>query len=67
MKGVNEDPVTGTSHCVLAPIWGNKLNKTQLQARQVSKRGGNIDCELKDNRVLLTGDAALFLTGEITF
>lgn len=67
VKGVNEDPVTGTSHCVLAPIWGNKLNKTQLQARQVSKRGGNIDCELKNNRVLLTGHAALFLTGEIAF
>lgn len=67
VKGVNEDPVTGTSHCILAPIWANKLNKTQLQARQVSKRGGNIDCVLKDNRVLLTGDAALFLTGEITF
>ncbi|WP_337228222.1 PhzF family phenazine biosynthesis protein [Proteus faecis] len=67
VKGVNEDPVTGTSHCVLAPIWGNKLNKKQLQARQVSKRGGNIDCVLKNNRVLLTGEAVLFLTGEITF
>ena len=67
VKGVNEDPVTGTSHCVLAPIWGNKLNKTQLYARQVSKRGGNINCELKNNRLLLTGDATLFLTGKITF
>ncbi|EEG85869.1 hypothetical protein PROPEN_01688 [Proteus penneri ATCC 35198] len=67
VKGVNEDPVTGTSHCVLAPIWSNKLNKKQLKARQVSKRGGNIDCALKDNRVLLTGEAVLFLTGEITF
>ncbi|MCK9782074.1 PhzF family phenazine biosynthesis protein [Proteus columbae] len=67
VKGVNEDPVTGTSHCVLAPIWGDKLNKTRLQARQVSKRGGNIDCVLKGDRVLLTGDAALFLIGKITF
>ena len=67
VKGVNEDPVTGTSHCVLAPIWSNKLNKKQLQARQVSKRGGNIDCALKNNRVLLAGEAVLFLTGEITF
>ncbi|NBM55846.1 PhzF family phenazine biosynthesis isomerase [Proteus sp. G2669] len=67
VKGVNEDPVTGTSHCVLAPIWSNKLNKKQLHARQVSKRGGNIDCELKNGRILLTGDATLFLAGEITF
>ena len=66
-KGVNEDPVTGTSHCVLAPIWGEKLNKTQLNARQVSKRGGNIFCELKNKRILLTGEAALFLQGSITF
>ncbi|UDN34658.1 PhzF family phenazine biosynthesis protein [Proteus vulgaris] len=67
VKGVNEDPVTGTSHCVLAPIWSDKLNKKQLHARQVSKRGGNIDCELKNGRILLTGDATLFLAGEITF
>ncbi|MBG3079908.1 PhzF family phenazine biosynthesis protein [Proteus mirabilis] len=67
VKGVNEDPVTGTSHCVLAPIWSDKLNKKQLHARQVSKRGGNIDCELKNGRILLTGDATLFLKGEITF
>ncbi|MEQ4922463.1 PhzF family phenazine biosynthesis protein [Proteus hauseri] len=66
-KGVNEDPVTGTSHCVLAPIWGEKLNKTQLNARQVSKRGGNILCELKNKRILLTGEATLFLQGSITF
>lgn len=67
VKGVNEDPVTGTSHCILAPIWSDKLNKKQLHARQVSKRGGNIDCELKNGRILLTGDATLFLAGEITF
>ncbi|HIE0969545.1 TPA: PhzF family phenazine biosynthesis protein [Proteus mirabilis] len=66
-KGVNEDPVTGTSHCVLAPIWAKKLNKDKLNARQVSARGGNIQCELKQDRLLLTGDAVLFLTGEITF
>ncbi len=66
-KGVNEDPVTGTSHCVLAPIWAKKLNKDKLNARQVSARGGNIQCELKQERLLLTGDAVLFLTGEITF
>lgn len=66
-KGVNEDPVTGTSHCVLAPIWSQKLNKQQMNARQVSARGGNILCELKNNRILLTGEATLFLKGEITF
>ncbi|OAT36233.1 PhzF family phenazine biosynthesis protein [Proteus myxofaciens] len=66
-KGVNEDPVTGTSHCVLTPIWSTKLNKTKLYARQVSSRGGIIACELVDKRILLTGEANLFLKGEITF
>jgi len=55
--GIPEDPVTGSSHCELAPYWAKKLGKMELSARQVSKRGGNVACELADNRVLLKGNA----------
>lgn len=64
-KGVDEDPVTGTSHCAIAPLWGNRLNKTQLVGQQLSSRGGVVHCELVSNRVKLTGQAVLFLTGQI--
>ena len=43
--GIPEDPVTGSAHCTLAPYWAEKLNKTRLSARQLSQRGGDIDCE----------------------
>lgn len=64
-KGVNEDPVTGTSHCAIAPLWANRLNKLQLVGKQLSARGGVMLCELTANRVRLTGKATLFLTGKI--
>ncbi|WP_369311830.1 PhzF family phenazine biosynthesis protein [Providencia rettgeri] len=64
-KGVNEDPVTGTSHCAIAPIWAKRLQKTALVGKQLSKRGGMIHCELDGNRIKLTGKATLFLTGSI--
>jgi PhzF family phenazine biosynthesis protein len=63
--GIQEDPVTGSAHCSLAPYWAGRLGKHSLNARQVSKRGGNIHCEVKGGRVLLSGQAVLFLHGEI--
>lgn len=64
--GVPEDPVTGSAHCKLAPYWAARLGKTVLHARQVSKRGGDVHCELQGERVLLSGQAVLFMQGEIT-
>ncbi|MEW6344212.1 MAG: PhzF family phenazine biosynthesis protein [Pseudomonadota bacterium] len=55
-KGVPEDPITGTSHCTLAPFWGRRFGKTQLHARQLSDRGGEIHCSLDDDRARLTGE-----------
>ncbi|MBI6550439.1 PhzF family phenazine biosynthesis protein [Xenorhabdus lircayensis] len=66
-KGVNEDPVTGSSHCVLAPFWGKRLNKTELHARQLSERGGELLCRIDGDRVYLTGKAKLFSHGQILF
>jgi PhzF family phenazine biosynthesis protein len=65
--GINEDPVTGSSHCQLTPYWSKRLGKTRLQARQISKRGGSISCELKESRVLLSGRAITFMVAEIEF
>jgi PhzF family phenazine biosynthesis protein len=63
--GVNEDPVTGSAHCQLAPYWAERLGKTSLKAQQSSKRGGNIGCEMIGDRVVLTGQAVLFMTATI--
>jgi len=65
--GIPEDPVTGSAHCELAPYWANKLGKNVLTARQVSKRGGNLTCELKADRVLLTGSAITVMEAEMIF
>jgi len=61
--GINEDPVTGSAHCSLVPYWSGRLHKSQLQCRQISARGGNIDCELRDGRVFMTGTAVTFMRG----
>lgn len=66
-SGIPEDPVTGSAHCTLAPYWANKLGKNILSARQVSKRGGNIACEVNSGRVMLSGHAVTFMEAEITF
>jgi PhzF family phenazine biosynthesis protein len=56
--GINEDPVTGSAHCMLAPYWGKKLNKKLLKGFQASSRTGEIECELSgSDRVLLRGNA----------
>lgn len=65
--GVPEDPVTGSAHCELAPYWANRLGKNTLSARQVSKRGGNLMCEVFGDRVLLSGSAITFMEAEIVF
>lgn len=65
--GIFEDPVTGSAHCTLAPYWSNKLGKNILSAKQVSKRGGEITCEVKADRVLISGCAVTFMEAEITF
>jgi len=63
--GVNEDPVTGSAHTSLTPYWANKLDKTLLTAKQVSRRGGDIECQLRNDKVLLRGKAKLYMKGEI--
>lgn len=63
--GIPEDPVTGSAHCTLIPYWSKKLGKKKLHARQVSLRGGEIFCEYKNDRVIISGKAALYLEGTI--
>lgn len=63
--GVDEDPVTGSAHCVLAPYWGVRLGKTELRASQVSPRGGELLCRLDGERVRLQGQCVTYLSGQI--
>ena len=63
--GINEDPVTGSAHCNLIPYWAERLGKTEMFARQVSARGGELFCELVGDRVKIGGNAVLYLKGEI--
>jgi PhzF family phenazine biosynthesis protein len=65
--GIPEDPVTGSAHCELAPYWANKLGKNTLSAKQVSRRGGNLTCKMKADRVVLSGGAITFMEAEIAF
>ena len=64
-SGINEDPVTGSAHTSLLPLWSKKLDKTLLTAKQLSKRGGSLMCEFKNDRCLIGGKARLYLTGKI--
>jgi predicted PhzF superfamily epimerase YddE/YHI9 len=63
--GIDEDPVTGSAHCVLTPYWSDRLGKQQLRARQISARGGDLLCTLRGDRVTLAGRAVLYLEGTI--
>ncbi len=65
-QGIPEDPVTGSTHCMLIPYWAEKLDKTVLSARQVSARGGDLACELVGDRVKIGGKGVLYLEGVIT-
>jgi PhzF family phenazine biosynthesis protein len=62
---VDEDPVTGSAHCLLTPFWAQRMDKNLLSARQLSQRGGTLGCELRGDRVLLAGRAVLYARGEI--
>ena len=64
-EGINEDPVTGSAHCTLTPYWAARLGKTNLFARQISARGGELWCEDRGDRVRIGGHGALYLTGFI--
>jgi len=63
--GVDEDPVTGSAHCELAPYWARVLGKDKLNGFQHSRRGGLVKCAVKGERVILTGNAADYLEGFI--
>ncbi|GAB3677356.1 PhzF family phenazine biosynthesis protein [Salinisphaera aquimarina] len=63
--GVDEDPVTGSAHCTLAPYWGERLGKTELLGRQISRRGGRVACRLAGERVHLGGHAARYAEGRL--
>lgn len=64
--GAPEDQVTGSLHCALTPYWSKRLGKTQLHARQLSERGGELRCEMSGDRVILKGKAVLVMQGYLT-
>jgi PhzF family phenazine biosynthesis protein len=63
--GVPEDRVTGSAHCSLIPYWAKRLGKTELFARQISKRGGELFCRLTGDRVAIGGNAKIYKRGEL--
>lgn len=63
--GINEDAVTGTTHCSLIPYWSHRLNKTLLTAYQCSARGGELACRLEGDRVMIGGHARLIASGKL--
>ncbi|MEJ2121891.1 MAG: PhzF family phenazine biosynthesis protein [Alphaproteobacteria bacterium] len=63
--GVPEDPVTGSTHCTLIPYWGERLGKTEMLARQISARGGTIQCGYDGARVRIGGTAVTYMVGSI--
>jgi len=63
--GVPEDPVTGSAHCTIVPYWAARLGRTELHARQVSRRGGELFCTLAGDRVRLAGRSRLYLEGNL--
>lgn len=63
--GIPEDPVTGSSHCTLVPYWAARLGKSELTARQLSPRRGELHCRLAGDRVFIAGETVEYLRGEI--
>lgn len=63
--GIDEDPVTGSIHSVLTPYWAERLGKTRLSAQQLSARGGHLKCELRGDRVSISGQAAFYMEGQV--
>ncbi|MGY2222798.1 PhzF family phenazine biosynthesis protein [Pseudomonas gingeri] len=64
--GINEDPVTGSTHCALIPYWAQRLGKTALTAYQCSQRGGELSCRLEGDRVKIGGKATLVASGRLS-
>ena len=64
---VPEDPVTGSAHTYLTPLWAGRLGKKEMTAGQLSARGGELGVRLEGNRVFISGRAVLFMQGEIPF
>lgn len=62
-QGIDEDPVTGSSFCTLAPFWSERLGKRELTARQVSLRGGEVRCQMAGDRVEIGGRTSLVISG----
>ena len=63
--GIDEDPVTGSAHCMLAPFWGERLGRVELSARQVSERGGSVRVVWNADRVAVDGRALIVSRGEL--
>jgi PhzF family phenazine biosynthesis protein len=66
-KGIPEDPVTGGAHCALTPFWAERLGRSEFRAFQASRRGGELLCRLRGERVELEGACVFYLEGEATF
>jgi len=64
--GIDEDPVTGSAHCVSTPYWSGKFDKSGLTAKQISSRVGSLFCEDRGDRIRIHGSAVFFLAGRIT-
>jgi predicted PhzF superfamily epimerase YddE/YHI9 len=65
--GVDEDPVTGSAHCCLAPFWASRLGKTEMVGYQASARGGVVRVAVRGDRVKLGGHAVTVMTGELLY
>ena len=63
--GINEDPVTGSAHCSLVPYWSARLGLTSMLAKQISSRGGDLSCEIRDGRVFMTGTGITYMIGTV--
>ena len=63
--GVDEDPVTGSAHCALGPYWAAQLGRDELRGRQLSARGGEVDVQVRGDRVALRGQAVTVVRGEL--
>jgi PhzF family phenazine biosynthesis protein len=63
--GINEDPVTGSAHTLIIPYWSSVLGRTRIKARQLSERGGELFCEVLNDRIKIGGYTSIFFSGEI--
>ncbi|MFQ5485971.1 MAG: PhzF family phenazine biosynthesis protein [Desulfobacterales bacterium] len=63
--GISEDPVTGSAYTQLAPYWASKMGLKRFRVKQMSSRGGELTCEVVDDRVLISGRAIKYLEGKI--